>query len=210
MFGFKSGQKKNGKKDHIGINDSGVRAQQLVVFGSACAYEYENKSDGNEDFEKVTDEDWEEAKRNEGDAYGNTLLHRASNNADAVRTLLAEKADPNIANKYGDTPLSWASSFGHTQVVKQLLKAKANPNIPNKKSHHAALHQAASKGHTSVVVALLANGADKNAADINGHTPYFWAVRQKHLATAILLKPSQESSLQPSEESHFLPGFSSD
>ena len=54
--------------------------------------------------------------------YKDTPLHYAANgNINLCTLLLMQGADPNCLNKNGETPLSLAAKFTHTEVVKLLL-----------------------------------------------------------------------------------------
>lgn len=92
-------------------------------------------------------------------------LRRAASAGDAakVRELLAAGADPNAANAYGGTPLSFASDKGHAEVVKLLLDKGANPNVKDRFYNQTPLAWAVSNGHAEAARALLAKGAEGEA-----------------------------------------------
>ncbi|MEY8761301.1 ankyrin repeat domain-containing protein [Chryseobacterium tongliaoense] len=50
-------------------------------------------------------------------------------NKDLVELLLKRKADPNIADATGSTPLFWAVKFGNKELVELLLRYKADKSI---------------------------------------------------------------------------------
>jgi ankyrin repeat protein len=58
------------------------------------------------------------------DVYGNTPLHRASQNGhlDVVKYLVEKGADFQAVDKVGDTPLHDASYYGKLDVVKYLVE----------------------------------------------------------------------------------------
>jgi ankyrin repeat protein len=71
---------------------------------------------------------------------GSTALIGAASrgNIDAVRSLLANNANPNLAdNKDGRTPLIVATMEGHTEVVRALLSSGADPNKKDKSGNTA-------------------------------------------------------------------------
>jgi ankyrin repeat protein len=70
------------------------------------------------------------------------------NNIEAMHLLI------DTANKYGNTPLHYASEDGHTDVVKLLLEHNANIDTANKCGKQA-IHYASKYGHTDVVKLLL-------------------------------------------------------
>jgi len=61
---------------------------------------------------------------------GDSLLHLSafSGNESAGLFLLAQGAQPNHANKKGETPLHASALKGHERLVRELLKRGANPN----------------------------------------------------------------------------------
>ena len=70
------------------------------------------------------------------------------------RVLISEfKADVNVLNNDGGTPLHEAASKGHLDVVRVLSEFKADVNALNNDGG-TPLHEAASKGHLDVVRVL--------------------------------------------------------
>ena len=63
-------------------------------------------------------------------AAGDTALHSASQwgHKRIAEILLANGADVNVTNRWGQTPLHYAVVFRHEDAVKALLNAGANPN----------------------------------------------------------------------------------
>ncbi|RYP07648.1 hypothetical protein DL764_002385 [Monosporascus ibericus] len=92
---------------------------------------------------------------------GNTLLHIAAGNGDAVilkLLLTTGEVDPYLKNKSGDTPLHWAAQEGHEAIINVLLATgRVDPNSKNE-SRDNPIHSAVREGHQAVVNVLLATG----------------------------------------------------
>jgi ankyrin repeat protein len=106
---------------------------------------------------------------------GFTPLHIAAfaHNADAVRALLADDADPDelaSASFAQVTPLGTAATFGANEVAQVLLDHGADTE---KTSEHGntPLHAAVANGNRELVVLLLDCGADPDATTADGRTP---------------------------------------
>jgi hypothetical protein len=83
----------------------------------------------------------------------------------------AKQADVNAADPaLGITPLSYATLFGHENVVELLLDRGATVNHPNRDGG-TALHSAAFLGRAGITRRLLAAGADGMAKNERGETP---------------------------------------
>ena len=95
--------------------------------------------------------------------------------------LNADKFNPNIHDKEGETPLHLAARYDIPTVVGLLLKIDANPNIGNN-DRATPLHWAAYYGKTpEVMQKLLDAKADPNARDKDGKRPFDFADRNLHL-----------------------------
>jgi ankyrin repeat protein len=89
----------------------------------------------------------------------------------AALILASDKADVNHQDKWGLTPLHYASRSGHDEIVAMLLVAKAEVNARDEYGF-TPLHEAAEKGHTAVIQTLLGYGADKEAALTAAYAAY--------------------------------------
>lgn len=120
---------------------------------------------------------------------------------EAVKKLISRR--PNLANGReadGDTPLGWASVYGHVEILALLLESGADPKARSKQggtalyvakdsqivsrlvdagasvnattdTGYTALHSAAGGDRYSSVVSLIEHGADVNATTQWGETP---------------------------------------
>ena len=111
----------------------------------------------------------------------------AASAADVVRILLENGADPHLPTEDGTTPLMVAAGLGRSNyqpealrgprspsaeaAVKMLVEAGAQINQVNEASF-TALHGAAFRGSNEIITYLVEQGADINAVDYRGRTPY--------------------------------------
>lgn len=116
------------------------------------------------------------------DNLGMTALHYAAsrNHPHIVDFFIEKNLDLNVPQKeYGSsTPLQKAIFGGHIDIVKQLI-----PYCEIEKKDDqgcTALHIAAYLNKVEIVKLLLTNGANKNAQNNDGHTPLFFAERNKY------------------------------
>ena len=111
----------------------------------------------------------------------NALLRREGQKSSAAGGLAASKVDPNIPDRYGETPLYIACKLGHTVIVRALCGFESiDPNKAVRKSScnkgWTPLHVAVSRGHNEIVETLLtAPGIDVDRAEDDGRTPLFLA-----------------------------------
>ena len=114
-------------------------------------------------------------------------LARAAVDEDAnrVKELLTERADPNVADTESRWPLTQAAFAGEACVVSLLLEARADPNLPQEGDR--AIHVSAWQGDKAVTSLLLKSSADVEATDSNGCSPLCGAALKGHLAVVDLL-----------------------
>jgi cytohesin len=123
-----------------------------------------------------------------------------------VQLLVAHRAEVNVRNRAGATPLSEAARVGNEPVVNVLLQAGADPNGIESATSVTPLHLAAARGHAAIAEALLRHRAAVDAADARGETPLCYALREGHTNAAALLRRAggtvgQMRALSPSEKS---------
>jgi cytohesin len=92
-----------------------------------------------------------------------------------VLLLLDYKANPNVADASGQTPLFYTLPL--TGIVERLLAATAGVNATNNQGE-TPLHWAAGARLKTAAELLLEHGADINAQDHAGNTPLHFAVLQ--------------------------------
>lgn len=91
---------------------------------------------------------------------------------EAVKSLLAKRADPNYIFPDGNTVLHAAVRQGCVETFKALIAAKADVNAKNKKGE-TPLMVAANYGDLEFVKYLVSSGADVHAKDIYGRNAAF-------------------------------------
>ena len=90
-----------------------------------------------------------------------------------VRSLLAEGADPNVAQGDGLTALHLAAQEGDLEIAELLIGAGAMVDAQTRIGGYTALHLASGGAHSSVVGALLEAGANAGAVT----TTWMWLDR---------------------------------
>ena len=96
----------------------------------------------------------------------------------AVRSLLAEGADPNVAQGDGLTGLHLAAQEGNLEIAELLLGAGAMVEAHTRIGDYTPLHLASEGAHAAVVGALLEAGANAGAlTTTTGVTPLHVAAR---------------------------------
>ncbi len=105
-------------------------------------------------------------------------LVKAAKNADweAVRVLLEQGVDVNVAAADGTTALHWASYWDDVVGAELLIRGGADPGAANDLGA-TPLWNAALNGSSAMVRSLLEAGADPNAALILGETVVMTAAR---------------------------------
>jgi ankyrin repeat protein len=111
----------------------------------------------------------------------------AARRLQAARALLGAKADPNIADELGDTPLIKATRTGDAELVGLLISAGADVNARSG-SGAAALLVAAQFGLEEIAATLLRADADASIQDGDGHSPIDLARKGNHQGIVQLLQ----------------------
>ena len=127
------------------------------------------------------------------DQDGKTALHYAMSGArintemfeieqaQLLDTLFKYKANPNIVDNLGNTPLYYAVRFSngtHLMELNRLLKGGANPNIQNLEGRTPLMLACQLDGGNEVIVALLNAGADPSLRDYSGKTAIDYTKRE--------------------------------
>ena len=117
-----------------------------------------------------------------------TPLHLACswNHYMAVRLLMENGADANIACDGGWSPLHIAASKGNFNVVRLLIDGGSSIDLLTE-TGRTPLRMAVESKHYMIARLLLDHGADVNIPDIDGYTPFHCAASQGCSLTAELL-----------------------
>jgi len=105
-------------------------------------------------------------------AGGDLRLVDAARSQDwqAVRTLVNQRADVNVRSHDGGTALLWAAHWNDLDTADLLIRAGANANAAND-LRMTPLSRACTNGSAALVERLLKAGADPNAPIATGETP---------------------------------------
>jgi ankyrin repeat protein len=147
-----------------------------------------------------------------------TVLHYACSNTaelnEAVQILCEHKANVNLFDRNGFTPLHLASMLGHITVVKHLLLYNANPSSTlltcqsetggsfdtseaqfrfRFSRGEMPLHLAAGNGHINVVRELLNSGAEVATENEDGSTPLHFAFEYQSNLSALNLQVGNDA-----------------
>jgi Zn-dependent protease with chaperone function len=110
-------------------------------------------------------------------------------NAEMVKTLLENGADPNNETSYGMTPLMTAAEAGKTEMVKLLYSAGADLDYQEVGGGMTPLIYAVVGENEETVKVLLDLGADQNLKDYSNMTAYMNAIDLGYENIAKLLEP---------------------
>ena len=132
------------------------------------------------------------AEINRQDTSGETPLSCAVlGHKDIAAALLEARANPDLKDQQGRTPLHRAWAFrlpGYEEEIKLLLANHADANSQDR-SGRTVLSYAAEASNTDIAAALLDAKADPNLKDQNGQTPLFYAVQgHKEMVELLLAK----------------------
>jgi ankyrin repeat protein len=118
------------------------------------------------------------------------LLRAGGEHRRVAELLLAKKADLEVTDNAGCTPLWIAAAATNCPVAQVLIAHKANLNARSRNGF-TPVSAAARKGGVPMASLLLAAGADPNLADSAGFTPLNTAVEQGHLGVVRVLLAHQ-------------------
>jgi hypothetical protein len=113
----------------------------------------------------------------------NSPLHSAARYEDLemVQVLLDYGLDVNAQNRYGSTPLAYATygHFNNPKNVRLLLDHGADPNA-RRNDRTAPLHRASQNGNVEIARLLVEHGASVGVQDKSGMTPLDVATEEQH------------------------------
>ncbi len=149
----------------------------------------------------------------DGSYYGSLLcISAGENRLDILRFLIEEIKLPVNAKEYnpeeklenGWTPLQWACTNSHEQVIAYLLEKKADPNLY---SHidTAPLFLALERGHTKSLLTLLKSNANVTTLNSRDIAPIFYALIYQEIpgVSALISKGANFNDVKLSEQTPF-------
>ncbi|XP_046643226.1 serine/threonine-protein phosphatase 6 regulatory ankyrin repeat subunit A-like [Daphnia pulicaria] len=124
----------------------------------------------------------DKVKVDDVDEHGRTALHLAADrsNVVAVRKLIEKRANPNIYDKWGQSPLHVAAERRDLNEIIDLLLVHPKVKVDDvNKYGQTALHAAVSASNVMAVEHLINKGANPNAEDKWGESPLLVAAGQR-------------------------------
>ena len=97
-----------------------------------------------------------------------------------LEEFLADPENKKLVNEpdaVGWTPLHWACSKGHNQVVRMLLANAADPNLATEADGWTAAHDAARRGNQDALRQIQQAGGNIERASSSGTRPLHYAVQ---------------------------------
>jgi len=116
----------------------------------------------------------------------------------AVRALIQQKADVNLAQADGATAIQWAAYRNDLEIADLLIAAGADVKKPNHDGS-TALRLASINGSAPMIQRLLKAGADANEVSPNGETPLMFAARNGN-PEAVKLLLDQKADVNAKEK----------
>ena len=124
------------------------------------------------------------------------IIAAQKGHTDIIKALLNAGGNPNQTDFKNQTPLLWAASKNHPQVIQVLLEAQADTEIKEIKFGQTALMVASIKNHKESLNFLLKGGASPNVYSNDGITPLLEAVgSQNSKIVATLLENGADPNL---------------
>jgi ankyrin repeat protein len=108
-------------------------------------------------------------------------------NSRAIGLLAAKRADLNIKDKNGDTPLHLAIRSGSLKAARVLIEAGADLSLANNEGVQPLMLAAMKKNGEFMVSLLISHGARINATDQNGDTALHHAAQAGRLPSVRVL-----------------------
>ena len=115
-----------------------------------------------------------------GAAWGMDIFQASeTGNIKRIEEFLANGADVNQQDIFGDTPLHGAARNDHVDAIRMLIKSDADIHSQNIVGM-TALHCAAMNGRTDAIRMLIELGARVNQQDHRGRPALYWAAKGGH------------------------------
>ncbi|XP_004310202.1 PREDICTED: ankyrin-1-like [Fragaria vesca subsp. vesca] len=155
-----------------------VRSSNMTIFSPLLFVTQENDVEA---LKRLISSGYIDVDEQDENGYSAAMIAAADGNLEAFKLLICARADMNLQNKHGQTPLDLLDKNQHGEEFEKLLLNHALEKGPDSSSlEFYALHLAAQHGDLDLVHALISHGYDVNAFDAEGYTSLMLAARGGH------------------------------
>ena len=140
-----------------------------------------------------------------GYGFADDRLHKAAHRGDidAVRTLLADKPDPDERDSFGGTALHAAMFQDNPEIVELLLDSGLDPNAQGTSNGYTPLHDAVWADNLDAAMLLVEHGARIDIKADDGLTPLEKARKENKQEIAAYLENHSQKIYSPEARNQY-------
>ncbi|MBP7738602.1 MAG: ankyrin repeat domain-containing protein [Spirochaetes bacterium] len=123
---------------------------------------------------------------------------------EGVKSWVENGADINVVDRWGWTPIMWATYYNYYDIVKYMVEHKANVNARSMYDYGSILKDstplviAVTYNYNGIVRLLLRHGADKKAENRQGETAF--TIAEKHNMVEMLELLGGKAAVKPDKK----------